>query len=179
MTMSFPGNDVIESGQVLEGKALFGMAQGELARLMEASGQPKYRAAQLGEALYKQRVERLEEMTVLPGALREALAARGFRVGLPEIVQAARSVDGSGHSVQLYVDASAELAVNINKQAVVWGTSRVGDLTVMHVGTNAQPMLQKAGDKRRMDWGWGELAVPAQAGMQTATIGSLERDHDV
>lgn len=91
----------------------------------------------------------------------------------------ARSVDGSAHSVQLYVDVSAELAVNTNEQPVVWGSSRVGDMTVMHVGTSAQPMLQKAGDNLRIDWGWAELAVPKQPGMETATIGWRERNHDV
>jgi len=91
----------------------------------------------------------------------------------------ARSVDGSAHAVQLYVDASAELAVNTNEESVVWGTSRVGDMTVMHLGTNAQPMLEKAGDNLRIDWGWADLAVPPQPGTQTATIGWRERNHDV
>ncbi|HEV2462620.1 MAG TPA: DUF4965 domain-containing protein [Acidobacteriaceae bacterium] len=89
------------------------------------------------------------------------------------------SVDGNAHSVQLYVDATSELAVNDNEETVVWGTSRVGDLTVMRIGTNAQPMLAKAGDNLRIDWGWANLAVPQQPGMQTATIGWRERNHDV
>ena len=62
---------------------------------MESLGQPRYRATQLAEALYKQRVATLEEMTTLPGALRDALAAQGFAVGMPEIVQSAKSVDGT------------------------------------------------------------------------------------
>ena len=75
--------------------ALFGMTSDELAQLMEALGLPKYRAVQLGDALYKQRVERLEEVTTLPAEVRERLAAEGYRVGLPEIVQTAKSVDGT------------------------------------------------------------------------------------
>lgn len=90
-----------------------------------------------------------------------------------------RSTDGQSHAVQLYVDASAELAVNDNEETTVWGTSRVGDMSVMHVGTNAQPMLAKAGDNLRIDWGWADLAVPAQPGTQTATIGEDELSHDV
>ena len=54
--------------------ALFGMTREELAWLMEDLGQPKYRAVQLGDALYKQRVGSLEEMTTLPVGLREAMA---------------------------------------------------------------------------------------------------------
>src|SRR5579859_1538211 len=58
-------------------------------------GQKNYRAVQLGEALYKQRVGSLDEVTTFPVALRETLAAQGYEVGLPEIVQAAKSVDGT------------------------------------------------------------------------------------
>lgn len=91
----------------------------------------------------------------------------------------AHATDGRSHSVQLYVDATAELAVNDNEETVVWGTSRVGDLTDMRIGTNAQPMLAKAGDNLRIDWGWANLAVPPQQGMQTAIIGRAERNRDV
>jgi len=73
--------------------SLFGMTREELAWLMEDLGQPKYRAVQLGDALYKQRVGSLAEITTLPVGLREAMAAKGYGVGLPEIVQAAKSAD--------------------------------------------------------------------------------------
>jgi 23S rRNA (adenine2503-C2)-methyltransferase len=76
-------------------KALFGLTREELASVMEGFGQKKYRAAQLWEALYKQRVKALDEVTTLPVELRERMSAEGFGVGLPEIVQAAKSVDGT------------------------------------------------------------------------------------
>jgi 23S rRNA (adenine2503-C2)-methyltransferase len=76
-------------------KALFGMGLEELRAVVEGLGLKKYRAVQLGDALYKQRVERLEEITTLPVALREELAAQGYGVGLPELVQTAKSVDGT------------------------------------------------------------------------------------
>src|SRR5262249_59959253 len=78
-------------------------------------------------------------------------------------------------SVQLYFDISAQLAVDNDQEAVVWGTSHVGDLTVMHIGTSSQPMLAKSGDNLRMDWGWADLALPPQPGMMMATIGIAER----
>jgi hypothetical protein len=87
-----------------------------------------------------------------------------------------RSTDGQQHAVQLYVDATAELAVNDLQQKVVWGSSRVGDMSVLRLGTSDQPMLQSSGDDRRIDWGWAELAVPQQAGASTATIGTRERE---
>ncbi len=67
----------------------------ELTELVARLGLPKYRAVQLGDALYKQRVGKLEEITTLPTEVRERLAAEGYGVGLPEIVQAAKSVDGT------------------------------------------------------------------------------------
>jgi len=76
-------------------KALFGMGVEELRAVVEGLGLQKYRAVQLGDALYKQRVERLEEVTTLPAEVRERLAAEGYRMGLPEIVQTAKSVDGT------------------------------------------------------------------------------------
>jgi 23S rRNA (adenine2503-C2)-methyltransferase len=79
----------------MEAVALFGKTPEELAQLMETLGQPRYRATQLHDALYKQRAGTLEEITTLPGALREALAAQGCAVGMPEIVQTAKSVDGT------------------------------------------------------------------------------------
>jgi len=77
------------------GKALFGASLVELQDLMVGLGLPKYRAAQMFEALYRQRSGSLEEITTLPLAVRERLAAEGYVVGLPEIVQTAKSVDGT------------------------------------------------------------------------------------
>ncbi|MGB9148455.1 MAG: DUF4965 domain-containing protein [Acidobacteriaceae bacterium] len=82
-----------------------------------------------------------------------------------------RSTDGRSHAVELWVSASAQLAVNIPQESVVWSTSRVGDMTVMQMGDNQQPMLQKAGDNLRIDWGWADLVVPAQPGTTTAILG--------
>ena len=87
-----------------------------------------------------------------------------------------RSVDGRHHAVQLYVDASAQLAVDTVQQPVVWGSNRVGDMTVMRVGTSEQPVLQKSGDNLRADWGWAELAVPQQPGTSTAMVGEQARN---
>jgi 23S rRNA (adenine2503-C2)-methyltransferase len=75
--------------------ALFGENLAELTGLMDSLGQRPYRARQLFDALYGQRVESLEEITTLPIALRETMQAQGYAVGLPEIVQAAKSVDGT------------------------------------------------------------------------------------
>jgi len=82
------------SGSV-KSKALFGMTADELRTVVESLGQSKYRAVQLAEALYKQRVQSLDEITTLPIDLRQRLVAEGYTVGLPQIAQATRSVDGT------------------------------------------------------------------------------------
>ena len=58
-------------------KALFGKAPVELRAVVEGLGLAKYRAVQLGDALYKQRVERLEEVTTLPAEVAGAAGGGG------------------------------------------------------------------------------------------------------
>jgi 23S rRNA (adenine2503-C2)-methyltransferase len=79
----------------METRALFGMDLAELTELMARLGQKPYRARQVWEALYKQRVSGVEEMTTLAGALRGELTEQGWGVGLPEMAQTAVSVDGT------------------------------------------------------------------------------------
>src|SRR3984957_8448254 len=62
---------------------------------METLGEKPYRARQVFEALYKQRVHSVEDMTTLAQALRSRLMSEGFCVELPEMVQTAVSVDGT------------------------------------------------------------------------------------
>jgi len=76
-------------------KALFGQTQEELAALMAAMGEPKYRAAQVMDALYRLRIESLDAMTTLPLSLRDKLSAEGYSVGLPKLAHVFTSVDGT------------------------------------------------------------------------------------
>src|SRR5271163_3820059 len=79
----------------VENKALFGLSLQDLTSLMEHVGQKPYRSSQLYQALYRQRITSLDQATALPQSLRESLIADGYTVGLPEIVQTARSIDGT------------------------------------------------------------------------------------
>ncbi len=74
--------------------ALFGLDLAELTGLMAGVGEKPYRARQLFDALYRQRVGSIEEISTLPAALRERLATT-HHVGLPELSSTARSVDGT------------------------------------------------------------------------------------
>ena len=86
--------DIISNLKVEE-KPLFGASLPELTGLMEALHQPTYRARQLYDALYTQRIPSLDQITTLPASLREKLKAAGHTIGLPELVQTARSIDGT------------------------------------------------------------------------------------
>jgi 23S rRNA (adenine2503-C2)-methyltransferase len=79
----------------VEERALFGMSGAELRGLMESLGERPFRAKQLVTALYKQRVSLIEEISTLPVETRERLIGEGYTVGLPELAQTARSVDGT------------------------------------------------------------------------------------
>ncbi len=74
--------------------ALFGQTLPQLTEHLAHLGEKPYRARQLWEALYRQRVQRLEEITTFPAALRAKLAENDS-IGLPTIVQSATSVDGT------------------------------------------------------------------------------------
>jgi 23S rRNA (adenine2503-C2)-methyltransferase len=83
------------SNPKVEAKPLFGASLPELTGLTEKLGQPAYRGRQLYDALYTQRVTSLDQITTLPATLRAALNSAGYTVGLPELVQTARSIDGT------------------------------------------------------------------------------------
>jgi 23S rRNA (adenine2503-C2)-methyltransferase len=87
--MTQPGVLALAPGQ------LFGLGLPDLTQVMATLGQKPYRARQVFDALYKQRVTSLDEVTTLPAALREEMRAAGWSVGLPEMVQTAKSVDGT------------------------------------------------------------------------------------
>ncbi|MDE1161601.1 MAG: 23S rRNA (adenine(2503)-C(2))-methyltransferase RlmN [Acidobacteriaceae bacterium] len=79
----------------MESRALFGMNLNELTELFSAMGEKPYRAKQTFEALYKQRVASVEDITTLSQSLRDRLIHDDCSIGLPEIVQTAKSVDGT------------------------------------------------------------------------------------
>ncbi|MEO8350412.1 MAG: DUF4965 domain-containing protein, partial [Chthoniobacteraceae bacterium] len=71
-----------------------------------------------------------------------------------------RSADGAPHEVQIYTDASAELAVNEKSQEVVWNRADTDGLVALRIGSQDQPVLAKKGDDLRIDWGYFFLAAP-------------------
>jgi len=67
----------------------------ELTALVEEFGQPAYRARQLFDALYRERVENADGIFTLPQEFRRNLAKKGFSVGVPGIEKKFESSDGT------------------------------------------------------------------------------------
>lgn len=75
--------------------SLLGLQLPELASLAEEFEQPPYRARQLFEALYRQRVENLDQISTLPQDFRRNLVEKGISVGPPRIEKKFVSSDGT------------------------------------------------------------------------------------
>ena len=164
-----------------KGGALFGRTPDELIAVMEAAGQKPYRARQLADALYKQRVQSLEEVTTLPVELRMRLTAEGFVVGLPEMVQTARSVDGTERYLMRMADGEivetvwmpdgdggergdgSEAALEEESEELEAGGALKTHIRNSGRGAPDPEMAPKKIDKRN----WGALA---EQGMRRATI---------
>ena len=74
---------------------LLGLELHELTRLVEKSGEPAYRARQLYQALYVDRVSQVDEILTLPAGFRSVLQTAGIVIGLPEIGKKFVSTDGT------------------------------------------------------------------------------------
>ncbi len=75
--------------------SLLGLNLQELTNLALESGQPAYRGQQLFDAVYRQRIERLDQVSTLPLEYRARLAEQGWGVGLPTISRKFVSSDGT------------------------------------------------------------------------------------
>jgi 23S rRNA (adenine2503-C2)-methyltransferase len=75
--------------------SLLGMDRSDLISLMQAVGEPPYRAQQLLEAVYRQRVDSIEEISTIPLQLRSKLREMAFEVGFPNIEKRFVSQDGT------------------------------------------------------------------------------------
>ncbi|MGA7561151.1 MAG: 23S rRNA (adenine(2503)-C(2))-methyltransferase RlmN [Terriglobales bacterium] len=75
--------------------SLLGLNLQELTTLALASEQPAYRGQQLFDAVYRQKIERLEQVSTLPLEYRARLAQEGWDVGLPKIARKFVSTDGT------------------------------------------------------------------------------------
>jgi 23S rRNA (adenine2503-C2)-methyltransferase len=66
-----------------------------LAEFLSRLGEPAWRARQFTEAIYRQGVTEITEITTLPAALRQKLLAEGWRIDRPTIAQVFQAADGT------------------------------------------------------------------------------------
>jgi hypothetical protein len=92
------------------------------------------------------------------------------------VTYAFQSADGNAHDVAIHFDASGELAVNERKQEVVATSVRVNGLETLRIGSKEQPVLAKAGDDLRIDWGYLYLAADASVATGAVVNGPTSRD---
>ena len=76
-------------------KPLFGLDREALKERMVELGEPGWRGKQVAEALYRQHIEGLSEITTLGKTLRGKLVEGGWKVGRPAIRQVFKSIDGT------------------------------------------------------------------------------------
>jgi len=74
---------------------LLGMDRADLLSLMGSLGEPPYRANQILDAVYRQRVDSADKISTLPQQLRAKLVEASVVVGLPRIEQRFLSQDGT------------------------------------------------------------------------------------
>jgi 23S rRNA (adenine2503-C2)-methyltransferase len=74
---------------------LFGLDAESLSARMASLGEPGWRGKQLSEAIYRQWLTEIAEISTLPKNLRERLVADGWQIGRPNIAQVFQSVDGT------------------------------------------------------------------------------------
>ncbi len=74
---------------------LLGLTDQELTAIVEGLGEPQFRASQLVEARYRQRLASLDQISTLPKALRARMASEGYSTGLPAVEQRFVSSDGT------------------------------------------------------------------------------------
>jgi 23S rRNA (adenine2503-C2)-methyltransferase len=75
--------------------SLLGLSLEELTELAMESGQPAYRGQQLFDAVYRQRIERLDQVSTLPTEFRNRLGGEGWRTGIPSLAGKFVSKDGT------------------------------------------------------------------------------------
>ena len=98
ITMTSGGNNlysILDAPAALPIRPLFGLKNEQLSQVAAEFGAPPYRARQLAQALYRDWAASLEDITTLPKSLRDELARAGFAIGLPQIAETFKSIDGT------------------------------------------------------------------------------------
>ena len=132
-------------------KFLLGLDLQELANLVEQAGEPSYRARQLFQAIYRQRIPSPEDMTTLPGEFRFDFRRQGIDVGWPEIERKFVSRDGTARYLLKLYDGETIETVYMPE----------GDDGEAGDGSEAGREVETGG---RADWKRATICVSSQVG---------------
>jgi 23S rRNA (adenine2503-C2)-methyltransferase len=86
---------------------LLGLDRAELTAVVENAGEPGYRAQQLAEAVYRQGIESVDEISTLPQRFRANLLQGGVSIGLPQIEKQFSSHDGTVRYLMGFADGQS------------------------------------------------------------------------
>lgn len=85
--------------------------------------------------------------------------------------------DSKAHQVKVFLSASSNIAVYRPSQEVTASKYATNTLSVLKTGTVEQPVLQKASDDMRIDWGYFYVAAPKTSrAVQFITAGNEAAD---
>ncbi len=134
--------------------SLLGLTLQELTDLALGSGQPAYRGQQLFDAVYRQKIERLDQVSTLPLEYRARLVEQGWEVGLPRIARKFISNDGT---VRYLVELADGETVE-----TVWMPE--GDGGESGDGSEAGDEIDARIDAERVSWRRATICVSSQVG---------------
>jgi 23S rRNA (adenine2503-C2)-methyltransferase len=86
---------------------LVGLNLQELAALVQEAGEPPYRARQLFDAVYRQRVDSAEQISNLSREFRRGLREKGLVIGLPSLEKKFISRDGTVRYLMGFADGDS------------------------------------------------------------------------
>jgi 23S rRNA (adenine2503-C2)-methyltransferase len=135
--------------------ALFGLDAKTLGGRMVEIGEPAWRGRQLAEAMYRQRVAELDQVTTLAKPLRNRLVNVGWIVGRPRIVQTFVSNDGTERYL---VEGQLQGAQTVE---AVWMPD--GDGGEAGDGSGAD-LPKRPGSKSEKEWERATICVSSQVG---------------
>ncbi|MGB8065117.1 MAG: 23S rRNA (adenine(2503)-C(2))-methyltransferase RlmN [Candidatus Sulfotelmatobacter sp.] len=93
-------------GNLLQ-NTLLGLDRPELVSLMDSLGEPPYRASQILDAVYRQRVDSIEQISTLPQPVRQRLAEKAATIGFPKIEKQFVSQDGTVRYLMQFEDGQS------------------------------------------------------------------------
>ena len=130
--------------------SLLGLDLQELAAIVQEAGEPPYRAQQIFDAVYGQRVKSAEQISTLPTEFRTVLIQQGLSVGLPVIERKFVSRDGTVRYLIAFADGQSV--------ETVWMPE--GDAGETGDGSEAGDELEQATQK----WERATICVSSQVG---------------